>query len=489
MAYFPFYAFEEIPSVFGDTPNEVLSLTTPMKQLTRYISDGEVDAEIRLASGSFEAEKVRREVLKWYLQTGGDRKLDPVALAQAVFNQYDPANQQLMMRILLRLVHVSPTSLSAKTVPLEDVGNSAQKMIEALGKNGIVNIGGDTVKIITLCDPILAEKWNTLIEWCRRDQAFLLWRQKLDNLAQAWNPSEADDDTLFLRGRSLDEARSWMSDRVEDLNDKERDFIDASVEQALKQQRQDEEQRFKQEATRQELLKIGAASSSVTASTSPYKILIIILVAVGMLTSVLYFTEKRKQQDELRFQEERSQLVAERDSQRKMQAQLTETISNLQQQLTALSKTNEPPQKPRQQTTPRTTPATRQLRRDDVLNTALQLFARRDIRYVYGGKSPKEGFDSSGFVTYCLRSAGYAIDTRSCNSACLADRFPQVATPEIGDIAFISNDIVMFVTATGALLGIDGSTGVVQKSPQVYGDALRYYLRPPFTDKTNAQAK
>lgn len=71
LAYFPFYAFEEIPAVFGDPANEELSISTPLKHITRYITDNELLEVVPLApDDELEAEALRKEVLGWYLRKG-----------------------------------------------------------------------------------------------------------------------------------------------------------------------------------------------------------------------------------------------------------------------------------------------------------------------------------------------------------------------------------------------------------------------------------
>jgi MinD-like ATPase involved in chromosome partitioning or flagellar assembly len=237
MAYYPYYAFEEIPSVFGDAPNVDFSLTNSVKKLTGYLTDHAITSLPPLDSDPARAEQKRKEIVGWFARAVGP--VDPVALAQAVFDQYDPESQDLMMRVLLRLVHVSPTSHGAKSIPLKELGESGRKMVDALAKNRLLNVGEDSLRPVSFSDPLVVEKWPVLNESIQRDQLFLLWRQKLDSLAQTWTPGDSDESAL-LRGKSLEEAQSWVSDRFEDLNELERTYIDVSIQQGLKQKRMEE---------------------------------------------------------------------------------------------------------------------------------------------------------------------------------------------------------------------------------------------------------
>ena len=245
MAYFPFYAFEEIPAVFGDAPNETLSLSSCIRYLTSYISDNEVSTYKGLTSDLAQAERLRKEVLRWYLRPS--RTLDPVARVQVVFDQFDSDDQLLMKRIVLRLVYVSSTSPSAKKVPLKDFGEANERLVLGLAKHQVVTIAPDPLRTVALTDSGIVERWDTLRRWIQAEQSFLQWRQSLDVQIESWISKNRDDSTLW-RGRVLDEARGWLSERFSDLNESEREYIDACVEFALRQRRADEDERVKREA-------------------------------------------------------------------------------------------------------------------------------------------------------------------------------------------------------------------------------------------------
>ena len=65
MPYIPFYAFEEIPSIFGDDPFDLQSLTACLKELTKFITDGKVSAVPPLADDEARAADIRRLILSW----------------------------------------------------------------------------------------------------------------------------------------------------------------------------------------------------------------------------------------------------------------------------------------------------------------------------------------------------------------------------------------------------------------------------------------
>jgi WD40 repeat protein len=74
MPYVPFYAFEEIPSIFGDDPHERQSLTASIKELTSIITDGSIKRVPVLAKDEDRATQVRKQILGWYERHPSARK-------------------------------------------------------------------------------------------------------------------------------------------------------------------------------------------------------------------------------------------------------------------------------------------------------------------------------------------------------------------------------------------------------------------------------
>ncbi len=66
IAYFPYYAFEEIPAVFGDVPSQLFSLTTSVKQVTRWITGQSLEEPVLLDPDYVKSEAVREKILGWY---------------------------------------------------------------------------------------------------------------------------------------------------------------------------------------------------------------------------------------------------------------------------------------------------------------------------------------------------------------------------------------------------------------------------------------
>lgn len=229
MAYFPYYAFEEIPAVFADKPDELLSLSTTIKQLTRAITDPPVGEMPALAADAESAEKLRKEIVRWYLRPVV-RQADAIHLAQQIFESFDESKRAVMRRTLLRLVSIGPTSgPSPKSAVWDEIRSSDQWMAELLAERRLlVSTEGERPRTVRFRDPVVCEKWETLRHWVDEDRRFLLWRAAVAGSLESWHLSEHDDNTL-LRGKLLDDAPAWLRDRSDDLNEAERRYIDESI--------------------------------------------------------------------------------------------------------------------------------------------------------------------------------------------------------------------------------------------------------------------
>jgi formylglycine-generating enzyme required for sulfatase activity len=69
-------------------------------------------------------------------------------------------------------------------------------------------------------------RWDKLREWIAAEREFLTWRSALEILRLAWESTEkCSRDEALLIGFSLERARRWLANRVEDIPPADRDFI------------------------------------------------------------------------------------------------------------------------------------------------------------------------------------------------------------------------------------------------------------------------
>jgi MinD-like ATPase involved in chromosome partitioning or flagellar assembly len=230
LAYVPFFAFEEIPAVFGEPPHQDFSLTTPLRQIARYVTDNPSLDVMPLAKDPKEAEKLRKDVLGWYLRSGAVGLTDPVAAAESAYARMDASGQRLVRALMLRLVRVEPDGPPVPaTLRLESLDPPLKDTAHALAEAGVVEISQPNVSV---ADKRIVEEWQRLLNWCRDGAPFLIWRQDLSADCAAWVRKGRDNSDL-LRGPYLQEAIDWARGHAEDLLPIEREYIARSQEAAV----------------------------------------------------------------------------------------------------------------------------------------------------------------------------------------------------------------------------------------------------------------
>jgi WD domain, G-beta repeat len=174
----------------------------------------------------------RRLTVAGYRATGGiDR-----AVAQAadnVYNSLDPASQNALQRVLLRLVTLGEgTPDTRRRVELaeltgsEDSGRATatRAVLTKLIDARLLTADADTVEIT---HETLLTAWPRLRQWLTDDREGLRIHRDLTDAARGWKHEHRDPSRLF-RGTRLAVVRDWAAQHGQDLNDDERAFLAAS---------------------------------------------------------------------------------------------------------------------------------------------------------------------------------------------------------------------------------------------------------------------
>ena len=223
MAYVPVYAFEEIPAVFGDLPDDQLSVSVFITRLTQMITQ---ESTIGLKALS---EGMRLKAFEWF-QRPSDAKEDAAQMAESAFLQFSEGLQQKAKQVLLRLVQPARRGFVPQVVYREDLQKGLAGAADALIKSNILTQSTtQDGQSLQLTDPAILENWAAYQGWVQADERFLRWRQFLSGGAGKWLQANRQDSYL-LRGDSLEEAKRYFQTRANELNHEEQQFISASVE-------------------------------------------------------------------------------------------------------------------------------------------------------------------------------------------------------------------------------------------------------------------
>ena len=180
----------------------------------------------------------RRLTVAGYRATGG---IDG-AVAQAadnVYNGLDPARQDTLQRVLLRLVTFGEgTPDSRRRVTLAELTGpedseqaiATRAVLADLIDARLITADEDTVEIT---HETLLTAWPRLRQWLTEDRAGLRIHRDLTDAARDWQREGRDHSRLF-RGARLIAARNWAAYHDKDLNADERAFLIASQHDELR---------------------------------------------------------------------------------------------------------------------------------------------------------------------------------------------------------------------------------------------------------------
>ena len=167
--------------------------------------------------------------------------------AEAVYGKLSEEEQKQGQRIFLQLVRPGERTEDTRRVATRgEVGN--WDLVTRLADARLVVTGRDeqteeeTVEVV---HESLIWEWQTLRQWIEDNRSFRTWQDRLEGSRRQWEITGKDNGAL-LRGVPLVEAESWQEERLAELSERQRIFIQLSL--ALrdreKQERESQQQRI-----------------------------------------------------------------------------------------------------------------------------------------------------------------------------------------------------------------------------------------------------
>jgi DNA-binding SARP family transcriptional activator/class 3 adenylate cyclase/WD40 repeat protein len=159
-------------------------------------------------------------------------------LADTTFDSFSDSQRDAARRILLRLANASDdgTLDLRRRVPRRDLAAhddaDAWVAFEQMVQQRLLTSDDDTVEI---AHEALLREWPRLRAWLEEDVEGRRLQQRLTIAARSWEDSNRDPSELY-RGTRLDAVLDWRAaGHAADLNDAERDFVDASETEAARE--------------------------------------------------------------------------------------------------------------------------------------------------------------------------------------------------------------------------------------------------------------
>jgi WD40 repeat protein len=167
--------------------------------------------------------------------------------ADATLKTLSPDEQELCRRTFLRLTQPGEgtedtkrrasmqelLSLSGKTTAEEDI-------IQKLADASLLTTEGDITHrdaFVEVAHEALIRSWPRLRQWLDEDRAGLRLHHRISEVAREWQRSNKEEGMLY-RGARLTQAQEWRERNEAELNLLEREFLDASIAERQKLERQ-----------------------------------------------------------------------------------------------------------------------------------------------------------------------------------------------------------------------------------------------------------
>jgi hypothetical protein len=169
----------------------------------------------------------RTLTLAAYEQTGGVRGA-VARLAERAWLGLAPDEQAVARRILLRLAGPGEgEGVVRRRVPLDEVAPAGDErsraVLGALVDQRLLSVGEDSVEV---AHEALLREWPRLRAWLEEDVQGRALHRHLIGAAREWDQSGRDLGELY-RGARLTGALDWARDHDADLNELEREFLQA----------------------------------------------------------------------------------------------------------------------------------------------------------------------------------------------------------------------------------------------------------------------
>jgi WD40 repeat protein/transcriptional regulator with XRE-family HTH domain len=248
----------------------------------------------------------RMMTLSGYASSGGIRGAI-AETAEAVFaDQFTHEQQKIARRIFLRLTELGEETATGDTrrrAKLEELilkpeeKNTTHTVLKVLADARLITTSEDSVEV---AHEALIREWPTLRNWLEDNREGLRLHRHLTEAAQEWADMDRATEVLY-RGARLTQAQEWAEIHRDEMNEREREFLEASLAQSQQQAAEREAQRQRELEAAQKLAEsekqraeeqtrfAGQLSKRAKYLTGAF------IVAVLMSFTALYFGSQARQ--------------------------------------------------------------------------------------------------------------------------------------------------------------------------------------------------
>lgn len=171
-----------------------------------------------------------------YRESGGIQGA-VASTAEQVYGELTASERELARQIFIRLVHVADDTADTRrrVSRAELMSDESQHVLDLFIDRRLVTAETDEVEI---AHEALLFAWPRLRGWIEADRDGVRIQRELSDAAELWRDSDRDPNMLYRGGR-LAIARDWAEEANHraDLNLLEREFLDASTEHQIAEER------------------------------------------------------------------------------------------------------------------------------------------------------------------------------------------------------------------------------------------------------------
>jgi WD40 repeat protein/transcriptional regulator with XRE-family HTH domain len=215
----------------------------------------------------------RTMTLSGYAGSGGVRGAI-AETAEAVFtDQFTREQRVIARRIFLRLTELGDETVTGDTrrratfkelILKPEEAATTQAVLKTLADARLITTSEDSAEV---AHEALIREWPTLRGWLEDNRENLRLHRHLTESSQEWSASNREMGMLY-RGARLTQVREWAAAHADEMNDLEREFIEASQASAEREAAEREAQRERELETAQKLAEAERARAEAEARSA-----------------------------------------------------------------------------------------------------------------------------------------------------------------------------------------------------------------------------
>ena len=261
----------------------------------------------------WELRRGRMMTLEAYRETGGVHGA-LAKRADTVYDAFSPEQQEIVRRIMLRLTAPGEgtedtrrraTITELVTSPGE--AEAIENVVRAMADARLLTAGADEQsgeRLVDVSHEALIRSWPRLRKWIDEDRASLRLLRRVTEAAQEWQRLNRDEGVLY-RGARLAQALEWREHHEAMLNELEREFLDASVTEKAREEKDKQERQQRELAQAQALAaeqkKRADDQARAAARLRRFTLAMVVVSLLAVVAAVFAWTKQREAAQQARI--------------------------------------------------------------------------------------------------------------------------------------------------------------------------------------------